>query len=84
MSKSPSTPSAPTPPSGTNGLRALVTAPTATTNWHGPYLNEIPKDPWGHEYIYACPGKHSSYDLYSLGPGKNSPIANWEHPSLRP
>jgi len=21
-------------------------------NWSGPYLNEIPKDPWGHEYFF--------------------------------
>ena len=42
-------------------------------NWKGPYLrdvSEIPKDPWGHPYVYAYPGVKSQggYDLFSAGP----------------
>jgi len=56
--------------------------PRDATKWHGPYLDStsVPKDPWGQEYIYDCPGKHnpSSYDIYSQGvPGEQSPIGNW-------
>lgn len=38
--------------------------------WRGPYLskNELPKDPWGKDYIYKAPGDHAAFDLYSLGP----------------
>ena len=38
--------------------------------WRGPYLSkqELPKDPWGHDYLYKTPGDHGPFDLYSLGP----------------
>jgi len=62
-------------PSGTNGLRALVEKPLGATNWQGPYIktNAVPKDPWGHDYLYFCPGTRNtdSFDLYSLGPSGN-------------
>ena len=43
-------------------------------NWKGPYLKEIPKDPWGNEYGYECPGRlnPSSYDLISGGTGRQN------------
>jgi len=51
-------------------------------NWRGPYLakRQIPKDPWGRDYIYKCPGEHGPYDLYSLGPDgqlNEKAITNW-------
>lgn len=37
-----------------------------------PYLKkDIPKDPWGNEYVYRYPGQHGDYDLISFG-GDNS------------
>jgi general secretion pathway protein G len=38
--------------------------------WRGPYLSkqELPKDPWGKDYLYKTPGDHGPFDLYSLGP----------------
>jgi general secretion pathway protein G len=69
-------------PSTAMGLQALVTQPQGARNWHQ-YLNAIPKDPWGHDYIYACPGKHrpKTYDLSSAGPdgkaGTQDDIVNW-------
>ncbi|MFA5284178.1 MAG: type II secretion system major pseudopilin GspG [Smithellaceae bacterium] len=38
--------------------------------WRGPYLSkqELPKDPWGRDYLYKSPGEHGAFDLYSLGP----------------
>ena len=57
-------------PKGKNGLQDLVVQPRDAQNWKGPYMkNAIPNDPWGHPYIYECPGKHNptSYDLMSMG-----------------
>ena len=65
------------------GIQDLVTAPSNAKNWHGPYLEKIPSDPWGNNYSYAYPGKHnaSSYDLLSTGPdakeGTDDDIGNW-------
>jgi general secretion pathway protein G len=68
-------------------LVELIQQPRSTgaQNWHGPYLDSdaIPKDPWGNEYVYGCPGKHnpSSYDVSSAGPdgqmGTDDDICNW-------
>ena len=72
-------------PRGTNGLLFLMQRPPGATNWHGPYLGRfVPKDPWGHDYIYECPGRHNaqSYDLSSMGPdgqaGGRDDICNWK------
>ena len=71
-------------PKGKSGLQDLVTQPRDAKNWHGPYLKDIPKDPWGNEYIYECPGRHnqSSYDLSSMGldgrAGGDDDITNWQ------
>jgi general secretion pathway protein G len=71
-------------PKGKNGLNDLVSQPRETPNWHGPYLDSIPLDPWNHPYVYECPGKHkpTSYDLMSMGPdgrvGGDDDINNWQ------
>jgi general secretion pathway protein G len=69
-------------PRGKNGLMDLIQQPRDAQNWRGPYLqsDSIPKDPFGNDYIYECPGRHnpSSYDISSLGPkDENNIIANW-------
>src|ERR1019366_8899261 len=76
-------------PPGTNNLQELLRKPAWATNWLGPYVRDIPKDPWGRAYIYEYPGRHAvsgcPYDLFSLGPpGASNLIANWENPGLRP
>jgi general secretion pathway protein G len=70
-------------PKGNNGLEDLVQQPRDAQNWRGPYLKEIPKDPWNNDYIYECPGKqNASYDLMSMGPdgrsGGDDDISNWK------
>jgi general secretion pathway protein G len=64
----------------------LVDKPANATGWNGPYLsqNKIPQDPWGKDYLYASPGQHGEYDLFSLGadgkPGgedENQDVVNW-------
>jgi general secretion pathway protein G len=73
-------------PSTDQGLAALTTMPTIDppTNWKSPYLRKaVPLDPWGHPYVYLCPGQMNplgTYDLLSYGsdgqpggePGKES------------
>ena len=71
-------------PRGRSGLMDLVQKPRDAQNWRGPYLDSIPKDPWGNDYIYECPGKHnpSSYDVMSMGldgrSGGDDDIGNWQ------
>lgn len=39
-------------PSTNEGLQSLITAPVGKErNWHGPYIESIPKDPWGKTII---------------------------------
>ena len=65
-------------------LQDLLVQPANAKNWHGPYLDKLPQDPWGNNYIYYFPGKHSpsSYDLLSVGPdgkeGTEDDIGNWQ------
>ena len=55
--------------------------------WKGPYLSKevVPKDPWGHDFIYRCPGEHGAFDIMSLGAdgkeggsGENEDIVSWK------
>jgi len=61
-------------PTTEQGLQALVTQPNTDpkpTRWYQLY-KELPKDPWGSDYIYRCPGlkNPNGYDLYSAGPDR--------------
>ncbi len=61
-------------PTTEQGLQALVTQPSTDprpARWYQ-LFKQAPKDPWGSDYIYRCPGqKHpDSYDLYSAGPDR--------------
>jgi general secretion pathway protein G len=59
-------------PTTEEGLQALRTKPADSTTWNGPYMDkEIPKDPWGMDYIYRFPGEHGDGpDIVSLGQDK--------------
>lgn len=65
-------------------LDALVNAPANTPGWKGPYIDNIPMDPWNNPYTYVYPGKHNTngYDLWSNGPdgrsGTDDDITNWD------
>jgi len=60
-------------PSTEQGLEALIEKPETGTipgNWRDRgYLDgiRVPKDPWGHPYVYIQPGEHGDYDLSSYG-----------------
>lgn len=66
-------------------LAALMDQPSDASNWHGPYLEKgIPKDPWGNDYAYEYPGKHTAngFDLMSMGAdgraGTDDDITSWD------
>lgn len=56
-------------PSTAEGLDVLVNQPRDANNWKGPYVKEVPLDPWGNAYVYEYPGKKvaNGFDLYSVG-----------------
>jgi len=63
-------------PTTEQGLQALVTQPQndpRPTRWYQ-LFKEMPKDPWGSDYIYRDPGLKNpgSYDLYSAGPDRQA------------
>lgn len=68
-------------------LSELISDSTDSRRWRGPYLKRgMPKDPWGHSYIYRYPGteNRSSYDLLSVGSdgeeGTGDEVANFSNP----
>ena len=75
-------------PTTEQGLVALVQRPTTQPqplNWkQGGYLDRLPPDPWGREYVYLSPGQRGEIDVYSLGldgqpggEGENADVGNW-------
>ncbi len=74
-------------PTNDQGLQALVTKPTSApvpANWK-PYLDKLPKDPWGNAYQYLSPGVHGEIDVFSLGAdnqpggtGADLDIGSWQ------
>ena len=74
-------------PGADQGLEALVRKPTSGTvpqNWR-PYLDKLPKDPWGQPYQYANPGLHGEIDVFSFGAdgkpggeGSDADVGNWQ------
>lgn len=58
-------------PSTEQGLQALVSktdiSPVPKNFKKGGYLDKLPKDPWGNDYIYLSPGDHGDFDIYTLG-----------------
>lgn len=79
-------------PTTEQSLVALVQKPSSDPqpiNYNeGGYLKkrEIPKDPWGRDYIYRSPGDHGNdYEIMSYGAdgrdggdGENADIKSWE------
>lgn len=72
-------------PTTEEGIAALLTAPSdKASRWRGPYIEEMPIDPWGNPYHYRFPGTQNpaKYDLWSYGPngveGGGDDIGNWE------
>lgn len=74
-------------PSTDQGLSALVEKPTSNptpNNWKS-YLQSVPKDPWGREYLYLNPGEHGEVDVFTYGAtgqpggtGLKASVGNWD------
>jgi general secretion pathway protein G len=74
-------------PTTEQGLAALRIKPAEAPQWNGPYLpKDVPKDPWGMDYIYRFPGEHGGDepDIICLGAdrqpggeGINADILSW-------
>ena len=56
-------------PTQSQGLSALLSAPSGSEDrWNGPYLESMPVDPWGQNYLYAYPSNNGrDFDVYTLG-----------------
>lgn len=73
-------------PSTSEGLTALVSKPSGSTGWNGPYLkSDVPLDPWNKEYHYKYPGEHAELDIFSYGQngapggeGEDADVGNWK------
>jgi general secretion pathway protein G len=75
-------------PTTEQGLLALRVKPADVNQWNGPYMDQdIPKDPWGHDYVYKYPGEHGDEpDIVCLGgdgqpggEGLNADIVSWKN-----
>ena len=75
-------------PTTEQGLQALRAKPTDLNQWAGPYMpQDIPKDPWGHDYVYKYPGEHGDEpeiiyygaDGQAGGDGLNADIVSWKN-----
>jgi general secretion pathway protein G len=75
-------------PTTEQGLQALRVKPQDANQWNGPYMpQDIPKDPWGHDYVYKFPGDHGDEpdiicyggDGQPGGEGLNADIVSWKN-----
>ncbi|MFN9449963.1 MAG: type II secretion system major pseudopilin GspG [Rubrivivax sp.] len=74
-------------PTSDQGLEALVRKPSSgpgANNWK-PYLDKLPKDPWGQPYQYANPGLNGEIDVFSFGAdgkaggeGNDADVGSWQ------
>ncbi len=71
-------------PTTEQGLEALVKKPTTPPEpkkWKQ-YMEKIPKDPWGNDYIYISPADKHPFELKSKGPdgelGTEDDISVWD------
>ena len=71
-------------PTTEEGIKALETAPDSLgERWKGPYVRNLPLDPWGTPFQYRFPAQKSKdgYDLWSNGPDgqpdTEDDIGNW-------
>lgn len=71
-------------PTTEEGIKALLEAPEGIADrWKGPYITQVPLDPWNNPYQYRYPAtkSKSGYDIWSMGPDGQSDteddIGNW-------
>ncbi|SHI20642.1 type II secretion system major pseudopilin GspG [Ferrimonas marina] len=72
-------------PTTEQGLQALITRPNSRPEprnyQEGGYVQRLPKDPWGNDYVLLSPGEMSRFDLCTAGPdmqlGTDDDICNF-------
>lgn len=75
-------------PSTDEGLEALVTPPAdarlAARFPEGGFINNLPTDPWGNDFLYLYPGEQGRFDVWTFGAdgreggeGEDADIGNW-------
>ncbi len=72
-------------PTTDQGLEALVEEtdiePLPRRFMDGGYINRLPEDPWGNQYILISPGEFGKFDIFSPGedgePGTDDDIGTW-------
>ncbi len=76
-------------PTTEQGLNALVEKPGTApvpSNWaQNGYVERLPQDPWGRDYLYLNPGLRGTVDVFSFGAdgeaggeGADADIGNWD------
>ncbi len=68
-------------PSSSEGLNALVTPGKSGKR----YMDALPKDAWGNDFVYLAPGVHGDFDILSYGAdgksggsGFDADVGNWQ------
>ena len=68
-------------PTSGEGLNVLASAGKGGKQ----YMDSIPKDPWGNDYVYLSPGVHGDFDILSRGAdgqsggsGFDADIGSWQ------
>ncbi len=68
-------------PSSSDGLKVLVTPDKDGKR----YMDELPRDAWGNEFVYLSPGVHGDFDILSYGAdgksggsGFDADIGSWQ------
>lgn len=73
-------------PTTEQGLEALVTEttiePLPKRFPDGGFIDKLPEDPWGNDYLLIYPGEVGKIDVFSMGPdgeaGTEDDIGNWD------
>jgi general secretion pathway protein G len=71
-------------PTTQQGLKALVEKPTddpIPRKWKQ-YMDDVPKDPWGGDYVYISPGVKGAFDIVSLGPDNKESEDDVRHSTM--
>lgn len=72
-------------PTTEQGLESLVNEPTvgpSPRNYRrGGYIQRLPQDPYGNDYLLLNPGEYGDVDIFSAGPdnqtGTDDDFGNW-------
>lgn len=72
-------------PNSSENLTVLITNPgSRDARWRGPYLDRMPQDAWGNDFLFVSPGVKNpeTFDISSSGPdgihGTADDINNWD------